>query len=124
MNLAVAIVLSLTAFVFLFVCSVMALVIWDAKNVPESSESGSIDDPLDVNFSDNEDDVFDGQNISLKYFGRGRSSLTELYMKSFSFSEATIPTNNGPIFTTASSQDPFHNYPSFRTGAEVTASVV
>jgi len=101
MHFAIIIVYSITILISLFVCSVLLLVIVEAKKINVKSESESLSEgEPGMGFeiippSDNEDEGFGSQHMSLKYFQRSRSSLTELYMKSFSYSETSA---NSQVF--------------------------
>jgi hypothetical protein len=82
MHPSIIAVIVLTFSVFTAVLSVIVLTIVEASKSHLKSERESFNDPNDVHpMSDIEDEILD-QNISLKYFQRGRSSLTELYMNS------------------------------------------
>jgi len=119
-NILMWVVIGLTSLVFLFVCCILGLVIWDAKKPKsDTSDTESYYDPLDRDFSDNEDDIVDNHNISLRYFGRGRSSLTELYLKGLSVSNgggidsspATSPVGHkwDSVFMTGAPSDPYNS---------------
>lgn len=93
MEAALISVIVVTLMVLIFVISVIVLTVVEANKSAED-DSESFGDPNDIPMSDIDDDIFD-QNISLKYFQRGRSSLTELYMNS----NPDACGNTQPIYT-------------------------
>ncbi|OXA61891.1 hypothetical protein Fcan01_02021 [Folsomia candida] len=71
---------------------IIILTVVEARKSALKSEEDSFSDQNLEFPMDNEDDMLDG-SISLKYFQRGRSSLTELYMNS------TLENGQQPVYT-------------------------